>query len=295
MNPRLSFAASLCALALIPACKKDAASESPGQAAEGSGGPKSAAIRLQGITPQGTRLTVNRSMAMRDAKLSLLLGAEELSGSIDISESHLETITFINPTARSIKYGAGARETSMKVPGIPAEENREEHPLAGQTIAAMRGSSTWTYTPNGTLSPEQNQKLEERREIDADAEALYPPRDLKVGDRWDVGLDAIGPMVTGGLDVAEGAASMHLAELVEFGGRRCARLEVEISASGKLSDDKGPHMEVSVKLKGELHRSLELFQDVSLALDGSMEISRELEGGGRIHAIGPLVVRLLAE
>ncbi len=238
------------------------------------------------------------TMTFEEGTFSLRQGDQILEGT---AKGSLETVVEIDtlevkdgqPTRLRVATLSSLDQSTMSIGG-EIEETQEVSPLAGRSVLLTKGGETWSgRLVGGAPSPEQTAAITELAESYLEGDVL-PDREVRVGDSWSVGGDALRRYL-GGYEAAgfSGQMTIHFEQLVEFNGETCALLSLQLDATGKCALNETVSGTMKISGEGHIYRSLAQRLDVSARITGSLNIQGELfEDGQRVqmslHA--PLVI-----
>jgi hypothetical protein len=275
------------ALALVACGDKEEEAASPAEKTAGS--TQSGSIRLRGDAPPnpGSELHVTQVLAIENGDVLQRIGEKEITGTMQIIQTEQQTVRFLSGGRREIEIGDGGAELQTQIGELAEIDESHPDPLAGKTVTAKpSGEDKWEYT----LKDEPDQKLPEGfSSADVRADALYPEEYLGFGDVWHPKPAAIAALLGPGFQLRDGEIKMRLISIENLGGQRCAVIGVDIKADG-LFKSSGSRQDVSIRLKGKIHRSLHLYQDLKADLSGSIELSSKL-GNAEVRIKGPVEFR----
>jgi hypothetical protein len=158
----------------------------------------------------------------------------------------------------------------------------------GKAIAIRRkNGKTVVTTAGGKLSADDLADLQD--ELDPGPE-LLPRRPVGVGETWTVNLTKQALASMKGLEV--GSLKGRLQEIVDYGGRRCARVHLVMALSGHPSAQKG--MRMTATLEGDEYFALDLQRELGGGGTGPLTCSGSIQQNGatiKLKGTGTLEMR----
>jgi len=283
-RPPIVLSATAAALLLSACGKKEEAAPviTKGTPEKGSG----ASIMLRGNyqPPEGAELRVTETLTVDAADILQRIGENETTGKMTISQIERQTIRTIGDGAREILVGAGG--SSLTTQFTDSEPQKETQPdlLSGKTIVGKKApDGAWNYTIKGepgTRVPAGFQAADLR------SDELYPEEWKDLGETWSPKPSAIGALLGPGFQLTEGEITMRLLGYSKRGGQPCGEIAADIEAKGVFRSGTARH-DMSIRLKGKIYRSLDLFQDLEADLEGTIEMYQRV-GNADVRIEGPV-------
>ena len=177
--------------------------------------------------------------------------------------------------------------------GGETERDNEYGPLHGCTVIGQKAGSNWAFQL-AKGKPDVDQSIALTELASNYAPALYPTRQLHIGESWEVGAAAVKRWLGHDLIRTEGTARLTFRGLSIFDGEQCAVIDASIDAVGQLEDPDGNMLELSIGLEGTIYRSLESYLDLAGTMEGLMVLEGELEQDGvgvAVKVTGPMKVK----
>jgi hypothetical protein len=145
--------------------------------------------------------------------------------------------------------------------------------LQGKTVGIRRrsGKVVVTSTP-GSLSPEDRKSLLD--DLDNDAAAFFPNRNVGPGDEW-----AVDPKMARRIfdDVESASIRCRFEEVTRYSGRECARIRMAIDLKGQPEGMPG---QLTMKLAGDGYYALDLERPIALDLGGTITMQGKSKENG---------------
>jgi hypothetical protein len=162
--------------------------------------------------------------------------------------------------------------------------------LEGYSLVGRRADGKWTFSMEPrTPTSGQQEELKDLRETSWFFEdGMYPDKQVRVGETWK--MPTTLPVIVGtGLYNPSGTINLKLLGVTQHDGEECARIAMDMQISGAM-DNEGEEVQVELRLRGEILRSLDRRTDVAADLKGHLKFTRE--GPGWVSMSGPVKIVL---
>ena len=228
--------------------------------------------------PAGSIFTSVDTMDMKNSKLVLVMGGQNIEGTTAMNglKKNITTITGVDSV--EVKYVEDKMQQKMTVNGQQQNQPARIGKLVGKTITYKKQDGKWSgkFKGDAETTKEQNEQLARRTKNRNNPEELHilgtQPR--KVGDTWDVDVSKLTSF--GGGDVPpKGTFKITFKTIKNYQGHACAVLEADVDLTGK--DKEG--MTMNIKRKNTVYHSLKYMLTLQNKLDGSMTVSGAIQGG----------------
>lgn len=227
---------------------------------------------------------------MKDGTMNMAMGDQQMNGTCDSTESTIATAEELKDGKVRLIIEKEVSSNSITLGGR-TQSNDEQGPLVGIPLIAEKTNGKWTFRlEKGQPTPEQQEELDglaDDKAIDAE---IYPDRKIKVGESWSMSPKAIAHLMGEDTPNASGKGTLTLKDIVEHNGQRCALIELDFEGSGTMTDDSGVAVQMTMAMKGDIYRSLEMFEDIKADLKGNIDMTSSPQEGFSMKMGGPLTL-----
>ena len=271
---------------LIASCKKDAPEPAKPQTPSGPQKSSGASIMLRGNfeDAEGSSLSVLQKLTIEGADILQRIGENETTGTMTIAQTEQQTIHFLQGGGREIEIGEGGSTLTTQFAELDPIEETQPDRLAGKTlIASATPDRGWSYSVKG----EPDTKVPAGfNAADLRSDELYPTEWKDIGENWSPEPSALGALLGPGFQLTEGKITMRLLNYVKRKGHPCGEIAADIEAKGLFRSGKA-RQDISLKLKGKIYRSLNIYQDLEAELNGNIEMYQRM-GNADVRIEGPV-------
>jgi len=241
--------------------------------------------------------TTTEITEIHDGKITVKMGDETISGDMTQRSESVKTAEPI--TAEKLRHVV-VRETEEQTFILDGEEQKEDaerNPIIGvPVIVEFRNGEITAYLEQGAPTGEQEKKLEQIQKNYQSSEslAMYGAEPRKPGDVWDVDVSKLLNFA-GGTGFS-GSFTMEFKSVEEIDGMLCAKLECVFDISGKIpTGDDHFEMDLSMKGKADIVRSIEQLVDIDVNLVGTMNAGGAIDDDIAMQMGGTIAVRQTVE
>jgi hypothetical protein len=157
-------------------------------------------------------------------------------------------------------------------------------PLEGETVQCERIGEKWHNTLVGKAPNEKQVFDVETFPPPQSGVDWYPADPVKPGHSWSTDIAQLRSLFGSHMQIDSGSWKQKFEKMVVVDGEPCAQIAQEIDVRGKMRDEHGEYVQVSLKLTGTSQRSLKRGFDVSSKMTGTVSASgKATEGGVRLE------------
>lgn len=241
------------------------------------------------VPPVGTVLTKDFSMGMKDGKVKISAGGQQIDGTMNRGETKKETAEVLSATKIKTTLLEQKIEGAMIVNGEEQDTSEPEDALLKTPVIMELKAGKWSATLESGAEPtaEQKTSLEKAaKEANTDTNfEMYGDTPRKVGDEWKV-----DPAKTGFADEADvkGDYTVKFVEVKEVDGVKCAVLKATYDFKGGLKAGDG-EFSGTISLKGEAvsTRSIADMTDLEVKITATMTMEGSPAEGVTMRVVGP--------
>ncbi|GAG99780.1 unnamed protein product, partial [marine sediment metagenome] len=227
----------------------------------------------------GQKYRATESMVISNGKLSITVMGEQMRGTMESTREKITEYELVSATERNVVITNDTEENTRVVMGQPQKES-ETNVLEGKPLNGKLEDGKWTFAlVDGEPTDEESVELEEMS--NPDDNALYPRKPVKIGDTFKISSKQMKTFLADAITRdPSGSGEGKVEEIVEHVGQQCARISMKLDARGIIEED-GQEMQITIKVEGEVLRSLEIFEDLMVDLTGTISFGGELETLGQ--------------
>lgn len=240
--------------------------------------------------------TVNEVSGMSGgADLVLTIQGQEIKGKLtmDKRKQQVSRITAVDGsgvTGVESEVKEDRQKQSMTINGKDQNSEKNE-PLHETSLIARKADGKWSSElKSGTPTDEQAKALAKLKYFESDE--FFEDKPVAVGQSWAVPPERLAKAFSDSLaGKVSGAMQCKFERVEDLDGRPCAVIAVEIKVTGNLPDQ--PEANLTMEMKGTIHRALELNYDAQVTLDGTMKLDGPIPKappGSRMEANGPMTM-----
>lgn len=241
--------------------------------------------------PVGTVGLQRMKMRMKCDKLTIKVGEIELNAKMENTSVEDFKAEYVAPNKYRYLRIRSFDHNLMEMQGQPAEPDVERDPLEGVPLIVELVDGDWVVSlAKGEPNKKQKEALEEfKDELNTDSDPeMYGKKPRQIGESWEV--DAA--LLPGGEDMdMKGKVTLTLKGVRKYKGLRCAVITGTVNAVMKVGEDEEMDIDVKMKAKVEVLRSLDLYEDVKFLLSGTLEFDGTVEtpqGDVKMNGKGPM-------
>jgi hypothetical protein len=257
-------------------------------------------IRLQGEPPEefwGQKFRYTLQEKLTDGKMIQSTLGRQMTEALTSDSSEAAEVEIVSATKRKMRITESkTRQTRSLLKGVdlmPAlqedkdnegEEEGEDQEkvetdqskLIDKDLDGTLTDGIWKFAlADGEPSKEEQEALV-KISWGADDDVAYPAKRIKFGEVFKMkteGMAGLGGMLEHDIG---GQVRGYLKEIVELHGHRCALILLDIDVHGKM-DMRGEAVQVTFKLKGQVYRSLDVFEDLKRVLKGTISFGGDFD------------------
>lgn len=145
--------------------------------------------------------------------------------------------------------------------------------LQGKVVTVRVEGTKVTVTPTkGKVAPEDEKGIV--GEFLQPESPFFPDRELGPGEEWAVDPRVLAQALNG---ASKGEAKGRFEEIVEYGGRQCARIAIEMNVEGQPAEVPVP---ITMKGTGKGYYALDLMRPLDLEMSGPITMKGDTEQNG---------------
>lgn len=249
------------------------------------------------LPPPGKTRSISQTTEMKDAKVSISIGDNQMEGAINQETESIQTKEPISADKLRHVIVSETDAGTIVMQGQEQPTPQKDNSLVGiPVIVELKEGKLTASLEEGTPTEEQQTALDKILKNYESHEdfVMYGDTPRKPGDTWEVDTSKLTNFA--GATELSGTFTVEFKAVEEIDGVNCALLACVFDLTGKtISDDEAPPMGITIKGNADVIRSIKDLVDLDVKLSGTVAIEGSLAEGIKMNVDGQMEMHQVTE